>query len=350
MIRKYICFAFLLLVLPFVSACNTVPAEELDCKSEDVFCVGLVTELGEVEDAASNQATWEGIRQAVDDDPGVVANYIETTDSRDYEKNISTFGEAGYDLIVTKGYGQSKATLQSALNYPKSMFIGVDQVFSTDIKLPTNLVILEFPEDQAGFLVGALAMQMSQTKKVGAVCATDGIPSIWRYCEGFRAGALYIDAEADVKVWYHNNVSFEQALNDPDWGKFAADSIILQGVDVVFGVGGETGMSALRAASEQAVYIIGVDTDMFYSMTEARKLLLSSAIKLISDGVYELVILAKKGEFPGGQKVMGGAGYAPFHGLQELVSDEIKKRLDDISAGIKDGSIQTGAREKEIQP
>ena len=36
--------------------------------------------------------------------------YIETTDSKDYDKNISTFADEGYDVIVTVGFGFVEAT------------------------------------------------------------------------------------------------------------------------------------------------------------------------------------------------------------------------------------------------
>ncbi len=31
-----------------------------DCSSEDVVCIGLVTDVGEVDDKSFNQSAWEG--------------------------------------------------------------------------------------------------------------------------------------------------------------------------------------------------------------------------------------------------------------------------------------------------
>lgn len=340
--EKYIFFVLLLLLLAFtVYGCAGTHSEAPDCKSVDVFCVGLVTERGVIDDHASNQAAWEGIQQA-GKEQDMVANYIETTDARDYEKNISTFGEAGYDVIVTAGYAQSKATLKSAGIYPNSMFIGIDQAMVNDMDMPSNLVILEFPEDQAGFLAGVLAVQMSTTKKIGAVCVSDGIPYIWRYCEGYKAGALFINSEASVLISYHHDVGFDQAFNDPVWGKYAAEALILEGADVIFGVGGETATGAIQAAADQGVYVIGFDNDMYDILPESRNMLLSSATKLVAVGVSELVLAAGGGTFPGGERISGKAGYAPFHNMEENISDEIKKQLEDVSAGLEDGSIKTG--------
>ncbi|HID51114.1 MAG TPA: BMP family ABC transporter substrate-binding protein, partial [Anaerolineae bacterium] len=40
------------------------PAEEAagDCASEDVFCVGLVTDAGEIDGKSFNQSAWEGVQ------------------------------------------------------------------------------------------------------------------------------------------------------------------------------------------------------------------------------------------------------------------------------------------------
>ncbi len=39
-----------------------------------------------------------------------------------------------------------------------------------------NMTGLNFPEDNAGFLVGALAAMMSESNVIGAVCGTDVVP------------------------------------------------------------------------------------------------------------------------------------------------------------------------------
>jgi basic membrane protein A len=103
-----------------------------------------------------------------------------------------------------------------------------------------NVAGLAFPEDK-GFLVGALAAMMSKTNKIGAVCATDEVPPVWRLGEGYKAGAAYADELNDtlteVFVIYHSDVGFDTTFTDPEWGAATANAMIEQGVDVVFGCG-----------------------------------------------------------------------------------------------------------------
>jgi basic membrane protein A and related proteins len=328
----------LLAVAMLIPACSAVDSAP-DCKNPDIFCIGLVTDVGKINNKSFNESAWNGLQQAAKELGAKVA-YIETTDWRDYEKNITTFAEAGYDVIVTSGFSQGKATTRLAPIYPNIKFIGVDQPQNASDTVIVNYTSLIFHEDQAGFLVGALAAQMTKSKKIGAVCGTDAILPIWRYGEGYKAGAIYIDPAVQITVDYHNDISIEKAASDPEWGATTANAMIDDGVDVVFGAGGETGNGAIIAASQKDVYVIGVDIDQYYALPEAKKKLLSSAMKLVTPGVFDLIKMAKEGKFPGGN-YYGVVQYAPFHNLESEVSPEIKTQMETIAQGLMDGSIET---------
>lgn len=332
--------ALVLLASVLLSACQpaagTGTTQQQDCSKAETFCVGLVTDVGKVDDKSFNQSTWEGVKQA-EKDLGAVVKYIETTDSKDYAKNISTFADAKYDVIVTVGFALGEATTAAAKQYADIKFIGVDQ-FQTEV-VP-NLAGLNFPEDQSGFMVGALAAMMTKTGQIGAVLGTDAVPPVWRYGEGYRNGAKYIKPDIEVNIVYHNDVGFDKTFTDPEWGKTTAISMIDKGVDIVFGAGGKTGNGALLGAAEKGVYAIGVDTDQYLTVPEAQKVLLSSAMKLLTPGTFDLIKLAKDGKFPSGNYT-GQAGYAPFHDLDSKVPADVKTKMEEISKGLKDGTIKT---------
>ena len=310
--KIYSVFALLLVASMLLTACGGGGAAggAPDCKSADVFCVGVVTDVGKIDDKSFNQSAWEGVKQA-EKDLGAKVQYIETTDAKDYDKNIGTFGDAGYDVIVTVGFALGEATAKAAAAYPNSKFIGVDQFQDTSKTVPANLAGLNFPEDNAGFLVGALAAQMTTTKKLGAICGTDAVPPVWRFGEGFKAGAAYIDPAVEVTVVYHNDVGFDKTFSDPEWGATTANSMIDKGVDVIFGAGGKTGNGAIiETASHQGVYCIGVDTDQWETVPEAHPCLVSSAMKLIKTGVQDVLTqIIKDNKVPAGN-FYGPAGLA----------------------------------------
>ena len=347
--KLYFVVALLIVASMILTACGGGAASEADCAKEEVFCVGLVTDVGKINDKSFNQSAWEGVQKSQADGIADVVQFIETADAKDYAKNISTFADAGYDVIVTVGFGLGEATGAAALTYPDVKFIGVDQFLAWEYDEDAandvaNHTGLNFPEDNAGFLVGALAAMMSESHKIGAVCGTDVVPPVWRFGEGYKAGAAYADGmggtTTEVFVVYHSDVGFDKTFTDPEWGAQTAKSMMDQGADAIFGCGGLTGNGAVTAAAQAGAYGIGVDTDQYLTLPEAAPRMLSSAMKLITPGVADLVAKAKDGSIKGGN-AFGAAGYAPFHYLDSKVSAEIKAEMEKINAGLLDGSIKT---------
>lgn len=336
--KLYVLFAVFLIPAMLIPAC--APARP-DCATEEMFCVGLVTDTGKINDRSFNQSAWKGVQQA-EEELGALVQYIESADARDYAKNIATFANENYDVIVTVGFNLREATWMAAETYPDINFIGVDQDQSEDTR--ENVAGLVFPEDRAGFLVGALAALMSETHKVGAVCASDDIPPVWRLGEGYKAGAAYADEltgiSTDVLVLYHDDVSFDTTFVDPEWGAASADAMAKEGVDIMFGCGGVTGNGAIITAAQAGLYAIGVDTDQYLTLPEAAPRMLSSAMKLITPGVFELLQRARDGSFPGGN-YLGDVTYAPFHDLDNQVPPDVKAAMEQIHTGLLDGLIET---------
>jgi basic membrane protein A len=341
--KFYLVFAVLAIVALALSACG--PAEEApaaasedNCADEAVLCVGLVTDVGEIDDKSFNQSAWEGVEQAAAE-LGAFTKYVETKDAKDYASNIALFADKGYDVIVTVGFAMGDATLAAAAEYPEVDFIGVDQgQWGGEV---ANVAGLIFPEDKAGFLAGALAAQMTETGTIAAVLGTDLVPPVVAFKEGYEAGARYINPDINLISTYHPG-GMDVAFVDPEWGATTAKQAIDQGADVVFGAGGKTGNGALiEVASSEGVYCIGVDTDQWGTVPEAHPCLITSAMNLITPGVFDLISASNNGEFPAGN-FFGATGLAPFHDFDSEVPQEVKDTLDEIDAALQDGSLSTG--------
>ncbi|MCC6606596.1 MAG: BMP family ABC transporter substrate-binding protein [Anaerolineae bacterium] len=312
-------------------------AAEGDCTSEDVFCVGVVTDVGEIDDKSFNQSAWEGVLRA-EAELGAQVDYIETVDAKDYGANIALFADAGYDVIVTVGFALGEATLEAAATYPDVDFIGVDQFQGEAV---ANVAGLIFNEDKAGFLAGALAGMLTETNTIAAVLGTDLVPPVVAFKVGYENGALYVNPDITTISTFHPG-GLDVAFTDPEWGASTAAQAVGQGADVIFGAGGKTGNGALiEVAANEGLFCIGVDTDQWETVPEAHSCLVSSAMKLITPGVFDLIAASQSGSFPAGN-FLGNVGLAPFHDFDSNVSDEIKTRLEEINAGLQDGSIETG--------
>ncbi len=275
-----------------------------DCFREDVFCAALVTDTLGMEDHGINQDAWAGMLEAQENGLADRVDYIESVDSRDYEKNIVYFASRGYDAIFTAGIGLRNATFEVATQYfaaqtqgsPSPIFIGFNQSYEES---RPNLVSIIFPEDQMGFAAGVVATQLTKTGTVGAICETSGIDSMWRYCEGFRAGVEFADGTVKAAVIYRDDGDREKLFLDEAWGYETGSSLIQRGADVIFAAGGVTGQGALRAALEFDVFAIGAERNQAAALGGTGPGLVTSFYGDARFEVQEAIRRAKNGEFSG---------------------------------------------------
>jgi basic membrane protein A len=322
-----------LIVILLLFSCSP-GTEAPDCSSDDILCVGLVTDVGSIKDKSFNQASWAGVQRIVAEFDAY-ANYIETKDAKDYMANIELFGDQAYDVIVTVGFGLAEATGRAARKYPRIKFIGVDQ-YQTQTN--PNVAGLVFHEDHAGFMAGALAAMISKTGIIAAVLGTDLVPPVVAFKKGYETGARYIKSDIQIISTFHPG-GLDVAFTDPEWGASTAKQAIDQGADVVFAAGGTTGNGGLiEAASHPNIFCIGVDSDQWETVPEARPCLISSATKRIAPGVYDLIQKARANQFPSGN-FYGDVGLAPLHDFEGKISSEIKERLIQIDGQLRSGSI-----------
>jgi basic membrane lipoprotein Med (substrate-binding protein (PBP1-ABC) superfamily) len=286
------------------------------------YRVCLVTDVGRVNDGTFNQYAYEGMTQAATDFR-LENTYIETTANTDYAKNIDTCVGDGYNLIVTVGFLINDATKAAAEANPDVYFIGVDQ---DNTGGPANFVGVQYREDQAGFLVGVLAALVANENGADKIAGVYGIdvPAVKRFRNGYELGALFVNPDWEVGTNILGN--YEDSFIDPAAGASTARQYIGEGAAVIFGAGGPTGSGAIAEAAKAGVYVIGVDQDEYFSTfnsgaTEGAEFLISSAVKRVDLGVYNMIKALVDGDmdaFKGGANYVldvanGGITFAPKH-------------------------------------
>lgn len=304
-----------------------------DCFRQDVFCAALVTDTLGLDDHGSNQDAWAGLEEAKASGLANHIAYIETVDSRDYGKNIAYFADLGFDMIVTAGIGLQDETLRSADLYPASVFVGINQPQADSLP---NFISITFPEDQMGFMAGTLAAKLTKTGVVAGVCETAGIDSMWRYCEGFRAGAIYQKDDVKVLIAYRENGHREQLFVDETWGYDTASKLIFRGADVVFAAGGVTGQGALRAASEAGVLAIGTERDQAAALGESGNSVATSLYGRTSFEVQEVMRLLRDGQ--SARVVTGQILFVP---LNQSFPENFGVEMENLRVILQDGRIIT---------
>jgi basic membrane protein A len=314
--------------------------------------VGGVTDVGQLEDKSFNEAGWCGTIMGADE-LGGLARVIVTQDPDDYAANMRTFIDNDFGIIVTFGFALGNATAVAAKENPDVQFVGLDQFIcltpegapDTDEEtehdcegdpaaLLPNYQGIVFSEQQAGYLAGVLAAQVSESGVIGAVGGIDTIPPVVNYIAGYVNGAKSINPDIQVLVQYAST-DITKAFNDPARGKALAESMIGDDADVIFQVAGLTGQGAIEAACDADIYGIGVDVDQYFSLPEnLRPCLLTSAEKKIREAIKAAILRAADGSSTGGNVFNDaasdpvGVGLSPYHDLESVVTPDMQAEVD----------------------
>lgn len=327
---------------PDVSPSAATSAEPSVVTCTEKLKVGLVTDVGRVNDKGFNQSAFEGMEAAAAAAPTCFeTDYIETTSQSDYAKNIAEFTEAGYDVVIGVGFLLGDALGDAAKEFPDTKFISVDGIPNPghDESWATNGESLFFAEDEAGYLAGVLAASVSESNHIGVVGGLLVVPPVERFVEGYINGAKATKSDINVDFVYTSS------FVEPEQGKAAAQQMLDAGADVIFAAGGLTGNGALLAACGAGKLAIGVDTDQYNTLPEAQSCLVSSATKNIVEAVRNSLLRIAGGQFKAGVHLddasTNGIGLADFHDNADKVPADVQTLLEDTFAGLADKSIKT---------
>ncbi len=307
-----------------------------------VQSVCLITDVGSVNDGTFNEFAYDGMIRAVEEF-GLESTFIETQNPADYAANINTCVEGDWDIIITVGFTLGDAAREAAMESPEIFFIGIDQDFSSVDPLP-NLVGLQFREDQAGFLAGAMAALMTESDVVAGVYGLDIFPVV-KFRNGFEQGAQFINPDINTLGVYIPD------FQAPDQGQEAAAQFIGEGADVIFGAGGPTGSGGISYAATEDILVIGVDQDEYFTTfgegeSPGAENLITSAIKRVDNGVYDMIssIVAGEGLPENSTYVLSlfndGIDFAESHDAD--VPQEVIDQVNEIKSALTAGSIVTG--------
>jgi basic membrane protein A len=286
--------------------------------------IGLVTDIGGLNDRGFNQLAYQGLQQA-ESELGVEIRVLESKSDADYIPNLQTLADEGFNLIISVGFLMQEATATAAETYPDTSFAIIDAAF--DPAIPNAQGVL-FKEQEAGYLVGYLAGLVTETGTVSSV-GGQKIPPVDRFIAGFQKGAA--DANPEVQTLS----AYSQDFVDQAKCKEVALDQISRGSDVVFQVAGGCGLGALDAASEESVWGIGVDADQAF----LGDYVLTSAVKRVDVAVFSTIEQLVNGEFAGGEITSYGLaedgvalGETSANAPQEAV-EEAQAQTDAIIAG-----------------
>ena len=293
--------------------------------------VGLVTDIGGLNDRSFNHLAYVGLQRA-QKDLGIQGRVLTSKSAADYIPNLTTLAQQNYDLIISVGFLMADATAQVAKQVPNGHFAIIDADATTMKGKPTNVEGLLFKEQQAGYLTGYLAGLYAKDNNIKVISSVGGqkIPPVDHYIAGYQAGAK----AADPGIQTLNGYSQDFVAQDKC--KEIALNQIAKGSGVVFQVAGQCGLGALDAAKEKGKQGIGVDADQGYLGPN----IISSAEKKVDVAVFDTIKNAQAGKYNAGadstfELSNDGVDYAK----PSVKGQKYATKVDQIKKDIIDGKI-----------
>ena len=300
------------------------------------FKIGMVTDVGGVNDGSFNQSAWEGLQRA-GEAFGCEVKYIESKGDADYVPNIESFLDEDYDLIVCVGYMMADAVRDAAELYPDQKFAIIDDASNADLD---NVTCMMFEQEQASYLVGLAAGYTTESNIVGFVTgAANETMNSFGY--GYCAGVL--DANPDATILQYNANNF----GDASGGKTAVNTMVTKGADVVFHAAGGTGLGVIDGCKENGIWAIGVDSDQSPLAPET---ILTSALKRVDNACYDATKKAILGTLEGGvatyDLAAGGVDIAP---TTDNLSKDVLEKIEDAKKDIIAGDLVVPKNQEEFE-
>lgn len=319
---------------------NAGATEAAKTEGGNNYELALITDVGTIDDKSFNQGSWEGLVKYAKEH-NITHKYYKPTEKSDAAclAAIDLAVKGGAKVVVTPGFLFETSVYEAQTKYPKVKFVIIDAAPTknkkTDIK--DNVLSIFYAEGQAGYLAGYAAV-VEGYRNLGFMGGI-AVPAVVRFGYGFIQGVNAAAKELNVpkdaitlKYTYLGNF----AATPENQTKAAA--WFNEGAECIFACAGGAGNSVMKAAESANKAVIGVDVDQ----SVESKTVITSAMKNLSDSVYNALASYYDNKFVGGKSVVLGAAE---NGIQlPMATSKLKKftqaDYDRLYKGLKDGTIK----------
>ena len=275
-------------------------------------------------------------------DYGAQVKVIEMgSDATKYETNVLDASDEGYDIIIGSGWQLQEPFQNVAKDYPDIKYIIFDAAVDYAAGDYSNVYSISYKSNEAAYLAGIMAANMSKTSILGFLGGADGAV-INDFMIGFIEGARSVDPDIKVICGYVDDYSDSPKCKEMALAQYN------QGADIIFTAAGASGIGTLEAAKETGNYAIGVDSDqaMLYAESDPAQaqLIPASVMKNVDATLVRAYEMIQEGTLPWGQEEAlglsdGAVGLSDNEFYQKLVPEDVKVKIDEASDAIARGEI-----------
>jgi basic membrane lipoprotein Med (substrate-binding protein (PBP1-ABC) superfamily) len=244
---------------------------------------------------------------------------------------IKDYASKGYDLVIAHGSQFGASVQEIAPQFPKVSFAWGT---AGDTFGQPNVFAYQAASDQGGYVLGQMAAALSKSGVIGVVGPIE-VGDAKLYVDGFKNGAKAEKAASDVKVTYTGSFS------DVALASETAKSFVQAGADVMTG-SAQMVVGAVGVAKEDNVAWFGTQANQ---TSLAPDVVVASQVYHWEVVVSQMIDAIKAGTLGGKSyniDLANGGEVIEFNPAYTLPAD-VKAIADAAIAGIKDGSITTGA-------
>ncbi len=312
------------------SSSSSSPAET---PSEDgVITVGALTP-GNANDGAFNQALADALARL--EDEGLITYELREgmVDPAESEPVIADFASQGVDLIIGHGIELGDAIFSVAEDFPGVAFTASGGVDILE-RYTDNVETWTYDTPQVGYLSGYIAgltgatpIGRVESMELDFVVATD---------EFFQLGVADANPAGELLP-----VVYAGSFDDAEAAASATTGLIGQGAELIYTTGDGIASGVGAAAADAGVLTVGVSP-------AAGEQALSVNVSTVDLDMYPIVLgwieEVAAGTF-GGKSVVstlqnGGITYQPINNVDGAVPADVATRVDELMAGLIDGSIK----------
>jgi basic membrane protein A and related proteins len=292
------------------------------------YKVGLVTDIGGLNDHGFNHLSYEGLLQA-ESQLGVKGTVLQSNSGADYTPNLTRLAAAGNKLVIAVGFLMAAPLENVAKQYPNVHFAIIDSPGGTAPDTAKNIEGIDFAEQEAGYPAGYLAGLYLKAHHYTTASSVGGqsLPPVNLYIAGYQAGVKAADPSAKLLNAYSQNFTDESSCKE------LALNQINAGSKVVFQVAGGCGLGVISAGVQTHTQVIGVDADQSYL---APALVLTSAEKMVNTGVFTAIKNLQNGQFSSNLEENiknGGVGIGKIGPAGTAFTQQVDNVISQIKAG-----------------
>jgi basic membrane protein A len=311
------------------------------------FKACAVSDEGSWNDKSFNESVYDALVQAKDE-IGVEIADAESNSAEDFGPNLQAMVDAACDVTFAVGFNLVAAVNEAAKANPEMHFVTIDGWSEGN----ANLKPVGYAMEQSSYLAGYAAAAHSTSKVIGTYGGMQ-IDAVTAFMDGFYYGAKAYEKETGTAVTV---LGWDPVAKTGDFmGDFAPNSGVSKtiaatqieaGADVIFPVGGDQFGAVSEALSEAGSngVMIGVDKNIAVTSPEYADIVLTSVEKRMTAATFNIIKdlaggAAFNGDYYIGTLENDGTGLSD----STLISDELWTKLNELKAGIIDGSIDPKA-------